>query len=85
VRIGWQASGLRCLYDELASEYNDIYPVWHNITHNDLANFLPLMERFMPDKPKSDGIPGIVRDVIGLLWPNRPSDSAMTETGAAGL
>jgi hypothetical protein len=75
VRIGWQASGIRCLYDELASEYNDIYPVWHNITRNDLANFLPAMERFIPDRPGDGGIPAIVNNVIDLLWPNRPSDT----------
>jgi hypothetical protein len=85
VRIGWQASGLRCLYDELASEYNDIYPVWHNITHNDLANFLPMMERFIPDKPGEGGIPAIVDNVVNLLWPNRPSDSNMPETDAASV
>jgi hypothetical protein len=85
VRIGWQASGLRCLYDELASEYNDIYPVWHNITHNDLTNFLPSLERFIPKKPSGAGIPEIVRDITGLLWPNRPSESDMTETDVAGV
>jgi hypothetical protein len=72
VRIGWHAAGIRCLYDELASEYKDIYPVWHNITKNDLANFLPALERFIPDKPNAGGIPAIVQDVMGLLWPNNP-------------
>jgi hypothetical protein len=85
VRIGWQASGIRCLYDELASEYNDIYPVWHNITRNDLANFLPVMERFIPERPGEGGIPAIVGNVVNLLWPNRPSDSDMPETGTASV
>jgi hypothetical protein len=75
VRIGWQAAGIRCLYDELSSEYKDIYPVWHNITKNDLANFLPAFERFIPDKPGDGGIPAIVRDVTGLLWPNKPDET----------
>jgi hypothetical protein len=75
VRIGWQAAGIRCLYDELASEYKDIHPVWHNITKNDLANFLPVLERFIPEKPGAGGIPAIVRDVVGLLWPNPPAGS----------
>ncbi|MDR2354970.1 MAG: DUF1883 domain-containing protein [Clostridiales Family XIII bacterium] len=82
VRIGWQAAGIRCLYDELASEYKDIYPVWHNITKNDLANFLPAMERFIPEKPGADGIPAIVRDVVNLLWPNPPSSLNGTGTDA---
>jgi hypothetical protein len=72
VRIGWQTSGIRCLYDEMSSEYRDIYPVWHNITRNDIANFLPILEGFMPDKPETESIPAIVGDVIDLLWPNRP-------------
>jgi hypothetical protein len=80
VRIGWQAAGIRCLYDELASEYKDIYPVWHNITKNDLANFLPAMERFIPEKPDADGIPAIVQNVIKLLWPNPPGASGQTHS-----
>ncbi|MDR2089281.1 MAG: toll/interleukin-1 receptor domain-containing protein, partial [Clostridiales Family XIII bacterium] len=74
VRIGWQAAGIRCLYEELSSEYKDLYPVWHNITRNDLANFLPVLERFIPEKHDAGGIPAIVRDVVRLLWPNPPSD-----------
>jgi hypothetical protein len=74
VRIGWQAAGIRCLYDELSSEYRDLYPVWHNITKNDLANFLPVLERFIPDKPGAGGIPAIVGDIIDLLWPNKPTE-----------
>jgi hypothetical protein len=73
VRIGWQVAGIRCLHDELTSEYKDIYPVWHNITRNDLANFLPVMERFIPAKPNAGGIPAIVRDVVDILWPNKPA------------
>jgi hypothetical protein len=75
VRIGWQVSGIRCLYDELSSEYKDIYPVWHNITRNDLTNFLPVIERFIPEKPGDGGIPAIVGEVVRLLWPNPPSAS----------
>jgi hypothetical protein len=75
VRIGWQAAGIRCLYDELASEYRDLFPVWHNITRNDLSNFLPALERFIPEKPNAGGIPAIVRDVVRLLWPNPPADA----------
>jgi hypothetical protein len=82
VRIGWQVAGIRCLYDELVSEYKDIYPVWHNITRNDLANFLPVMERFIPEKPGAGGIPAIVRDVVDLLWPNRPPDSKTDQNNA---
>ncbi|MDR1246239.1 MAG: DUF1883 domain-containing protein [Clostridiales Family XIII bacterium] len=83
VRIGWQASGIRCLYDELSSEYKDVYPVWHNITRTDMANFLPILEGFMPNKPGAEGIPAIVSDVIGLLWPNRPSVSDTATDAAA--
>jgi hypothetical protein len=83
VRIGWQAAGIRCLYDELASEYKDIYPVWHNITKNDLANFLPAMERFIPEKPGAGGIPAIVREIVKLLWPNPPADSDAAKNGNA--
>jgi hypothetical protein len=84
VRIGWQAAGIRCLYDELASEYKDIYPVWHNITRNDLANFLPVLDRFIPDRPGAGGIPAIVQDVKNLLWPNKSAASAAPPGGSDG-
>jgi hypothetical protein len=81
-RIGWQTSGIRCLYDELASEYKDVYPVWHNITRNDLANFMPMLEGFMPEKPGAGDIPAIVREITRLLWPNPPADAGADKRDA---
>jgi hypothetical protein len=68
LRTGWRAADVEYLRGLLMSEYRDLYPVWYNVSRQDVIHHFPAIAALMPNKPGEKDIATIVEEISETLW-----------------
>ncbi|MDR1571398.1 MAG: DUF1883 domain-containing protein [Clostridiales Family XIII bacterium] len=67
-RTGWRKSDLAFMKEMLTSDYKEIYPVWHNISRDNVMQHLPDLVGMMPNRPGEKSLDEIVDEIVETMW-----------------